>query len=196
MVRALDKKKVRNEYELLFLNYHRNKNQHRSATWFKYLNLLVRHLRKLLLSKSVKYQKKSIAYLNNHIIPKLYYAFNGVIAQGQFITLGFSLVGSLSKIYGLLCDLEEKSSATSIQSLLQLPIDAEQDIGEEIEISSDGLIKESAFKAEQIVVLKEKDKSLTSKKRVSSSIDEIFGPDKKKKKTKKKKKSLIDDIFG
>ena len=38
-----------NEYRLVHLFYHRNKNQHRVARWWSYLDILHRHLRKLLL---------------------------------------------------------------------------------------------------------------------------------------------------
>lgn len=41
-------KQLTNEYDILYLIYHRSKNQHRQQIWFKYLNMMIRNLRKIL----------------------------------------------------------------------------------------------------------------------------------------------------
>lgn len=201
-----DRIALKNEFDLLYLNYHRNKNQHGSATWFKYLNLMVRHLRKLLSSKCETFQRKSLMYLKGSVIPKLYYAFNTVIAQGQYITLGFALVGSLAKVYSLVSSvdltqgisiLNRMLSDVSVKERKELLLDLE--VGQTIGVPLDAQDLGEEISMEQLSSINK-----PKLKRGSDVMDNIFGSDKKKSKKekkdkkdkKKKKKSLIDEIFG
>ncbi|CAI5757077.1 unnamed protein product [Candida verbasci] len=111
-------KELTNEYEILYLIYYRSKNQHRSQKWFKFLNIIIRKLRKMLklqidinrlqetMTKRVEYKSKQIVSLANHLESQIftdaYWSFNSILALGQFITLGFALIGALAKINELL----------------------------------------------------------------------------------------------
>ncbi|ODV97908.1 hypothetical protein PACTADRAFT_401 [Pachysolen tannophilus NRRL Y-2460] len=207
-------KSLTNEYEILFLLYHRNKNQHKSSKWFKYLNILVRYLRKLLLlllpktrGKNLKERQLGIVkYLLRYIIPDSYSAFYSILNLGQFITSGFALIGCLSKIYGILIEVKDNSkeniSKIGIrQEILDFAVNR-QDIGEEIvatkfEIDDNDNNDNDINKLEKMVMEQEKGMDF---------IDEVFGKNKTEKKkqkkkkkdktTKQKKRSVIDDIFG
>lgn len=195
-------KELENEYEILHLVYHRNKNQHRQQVWWKYLNILHRYIRKLLKlnidieriksNSKIKYKKDQIIeivrYLSSrNVFRKAYYEFNGIIALGQFIGLGFTLVGLLSKIYNILMLIEGikpkpiESTPTNETNKVTTKI-VSDDLGEIVEV--DQILNEPHDDAQ---------------KRKVDSIDDIFDmlPSKKSKKSKKKKKKNdIDDIFG
>ncbi|EAZ63124.2 predicted protein [Scheffersomyces stipitis CBS 6054] len=174
-----------NEYYILHLLYHRGRNQHRLTVWWKYLNILHRYVRKIIKlavdiarikSKAKKEHKQKqivdiIVYLDSRkVFTKAYYEFNGVIALGQFINLGLTLVGNLTKIWAILMQKKKKSSATSSRVTSAEP---ERD---------------------------STPNSTSNKSIDSMSMDDIFGdtkkPKKKEKKKKKSAKSAMDDIFG
>ncbi|CCE93288.1 Rmp1p TDEL_0F04770 [Torulaspora delbrueckii] len=193
--------KLYKEYRLLHLVWHRNKNQHRSALWWRRFSMLKRNCAQVveLLSKK-KLRKDSdiirlykvLDDLHSRQVSKTYCDFNGVIALGQFVTLGVILVGLLSRIYGIYGELmsifEEKFQklgcldGPGIQKTKQddvLPIDNVlgfklEDFGEEITIESSEAVQKVP-------------KKLSEEK-------PAVKPTKKKK--KKKSKSAIDDIFG
>lgn len=130
--------------------------------------------------------------LHSRQVSKTYRDFNGVIALGQFVTLGIILVGLLSRLYGIYGELmsifEEKFQKAGcldgprIQKTKQddvLPIDNVlgfklEDFGEEITIESSEAVQKVPKKPLE--------------------VKPAVKPTKKKK--KKKSKSAIDDIFG
>lgn len=176
---------LENEFSILHLIYHRNKNQHRALVWWKYLNMIHRYIKKILsLYKTSKNDMTQLVnkFLNKKIMDKAYWEFNSIISLGQFVTLGLTLIGLLAKIWSIL--EPERKQAKSI--LHHQPTNNAKstvndlDLGEEIEpsISNSKLLKRE------------------------SDISDIFGTSKKRKtgentkKKKKKKQNDIDDIFG
>lgn len=223
-------KELVNEYELLHLLYHRNRNQHGSAEWWNVFNVIhrkIRHILKLLVDlqylktkKTVEDRKQRvyliIKYLiNRRIFTRGYYQFNGIIALGQYITLGLALVGSLGKIHELLLEfegikgvlrdgkqlVENKQPVTgSLKGVLD-----DDDFGEVVDLTA---VKrkyehEDVQEALDIYDTLPKPKKQKFKENVTkptkplsgkSSIDDVFGNPPKKK--PKEKKSTISDIFG
>jgi ribonuclease MRP protein subunit RMP1 len=183
---------LQQEYAILHLVWHRNKNQHRALHWWRYFNMLQRHVRAILNAHFLRMPAQvatRIAHLRRKkIMDKAYWEFNGIIALGQFVTLGLTLVGALAKIWSILCpaDVERaplaghQAGATSI---------ADDDMGEEV--------LPDAFPESQRPPPTPKQPS-SPKPTVPSKrlldIDDILG--RKRKKKSKKKRSEIDDIFG
>ncbi|CCE61226.1 hypothetical protein TPHA_0A01430 [Tetrapisispora phaffii CBS 4417] len=103
------------EYRLIHLLYHRNKNQHRIAIWWKWFSILKRSCSKVVeILQRRSLTGRNVTKLYNLIhkflkqqINKLIYVFNSIIALGQFITLGVVLVGLLSRIYRIYNNLFE-----------------------------------------------------------------------------------------
>lgn len=222
-----------NEYYILHLLYHRGRNQHRLTVWWKYLNILHRYVRKIIKlavdiarikSKAKKEHKQKqivdiIVYLDlRKVFTKAYYEFNGVIALGQFINLGLTLVGNLTKIWAILMQVggikDNKRVQVQQMNLTNIVIDSGDDLGEAI--TFEDTILETATSTKRKVndnissVVKKKKKSSATSSRVtlaeperdstpnstsnksidSMSMDDIFGDTKKPKKKEKKKKKL------
>jgi len=196
---------LEHEYGILRLIYHRNKNQHRVATWWKYLNSLKRYHTKLI-SLLHTYNRKNndkirtkilkvASHLYFDICKGAYRAFNGIIALGQFITLGLTLIGVLGKIYNEVGKIEglHVAKAKSINRREESKVgdvdDLNADLGEEIVIQD--VKEEKKRKSVEPMDFGVKKK----KKKITELSVSSFDKDKKKKK-KKKNKSAIDDIFG
>lgn len=207
--------KLHQEYRLLHLVYHRNKNQHRVAQWWKRLNMLKRNcgqVVELLQNKNLRNNCELVKlyHLVNGFtkrqISKSYYDFNGVIALGQFVTLGVVLVGLLSRIYVIykeILDLyatkfesvgclarsrgqnHQQSSEAKQQQEKLLESIAQEELGEEM--------TQAIVRSPEIAIP-------SSKAMVEPSEAEFHEEKKKEKRTKKKKtkktKSAIDGIFG
>lgn len=192
------------EYGIIRLIYHRNKNQHRVASWWKHLDSLKRYLTKLI-SLIYTYSRKAkekirqkvlkvARHLYLNICRSAFRAFNGIIALGQFITLGLTLVGVLGKVYhhvGTIEGLRETNSNRSKSidvdyNNVDLGADLREELGEEVAYNEG----EEEKKRKSVEPL---DLSIRKKKKTTKDDQ---GNDKDKKKKKKKKKSAIDDIFG
>ncbi|RLV92999.1 Ribonuclease MRP protein subunit RMP1 [Spathaspora sp. JA1] len=217
-------KSLNNEYELVALLHHRSKNQHRQTNWFKHLNITYRHVRKILklqidinrltrkkYHSRVVSKTEEIVQISQGLIKRsksMYFTYNSILCLGQFITLGFALLGSLAKIYSLLLEIPgvkvNKSVVESVAKEVEQHI--EDDIGEVVtELTKDdttavdiGTVEiptsSSAVSIVDIFSSKKKSKNKKKKSRSSASIDDILKDSKPAK--KKKKKSAIDDIFG
>lgn len=194
---------LRNEYAAVYLIYHRNKNQHRALSWWKYLNMIHRSLRKIILSHDQKEYKKLRDNINElqkrKILDKAYREFNGIVALGQFVTLGMTLIAVVSRIWNLLePERQVKQLVTQKQPSSSLQ-DTGDDLGEIVDDDLGQVVAPPTINSTSN--LPDETPSIPSK----HSLDDIFGPSKKKKKkldpnTKKikkskKKKSDIDDIF-
>lgn len=118
--------KLRDHIRLIDLIIRRNKNQHRNQLFFKYLTLLRRSLIKLetVLSKLVtlapsgnasrsaaqireRFETESrlrsrrevlTEFLQEHLVPKCYLAFSGLVADTQFANLGVVLMALLAGV--------------------------------------------------------------------------------------------------
>lgn len=228
---------LKHEYGILHLIYHRNHNQHRVLIWWKYLNIIHRNIRKILKllvdlefiksPQQIRHKEQQILDIIKYLIKKrvftkAYYEFNGIIALGQFVTLGLALVGNLSKIYCILqyfkgVDRMCKRGIIEEASVLPPEHSGTDDVGEIVDLNkiSEDLQSKRKFEGDEAKCTKKLKTELnemddifltiepvTTNKKVSSenSIDDIFGDlkeDKKKRKKKKKKKyNEIDDIFN
>ncbi|KAH7579480.1 Hypothetical protein J6896_04875 [Nakaseomyces glabratus] len=197
------------EYRILHLLNHRNKNQHRVATWWKWFNMLRRSvgdvveiLQPLGRTKNQKLKDKKdgrFLYRTLHkffqMESKLYYSFNNIIKLGQFITLGVVLVGILGRVHSIYHEIFElyKEQFISIGCLrvpkknaqieeAHVTTNDNEELGELIN-DADVLIEPSALLKQDVIP------SENIKNESKSSKD-------KKKKKKKKKGSAIDDLFG
>lgn len=187
--------RLNNEYELVHLIYYRSKNQHRLLVWWKYLNIIHRKLRfiiKLLIDierckkeEVIRYKQSQVVdtcnYLVTLVLKKAYYEFNCIITLGQFIKLGFVLVGLSSRIFDILVNVKGVDSK-GVEIKQEVVIDTNDDLGEEIV-------------EDEVIVTKQEEITKEAIKRPIEDIDAI-NPKKKKKEKKKKKKSVMDDIFG
>lgn len=185
------------EYGILHLIYHRSKNQHRQQIWFRYLDIIHRKVRKIIklaYSSANKLKPERILEVIKYLVlgkvfRKAFFEFNGIVALGQYINLGFALLGSVSAIYSILTQVEgakqyfKTSTAIDVKETL-----AEDDMGEVIDMNympMDG--NDDNKDADKII-----ENSVPKK-----TIDDLFsGPDVNKPKTKKKKKKTMDDVFG
>lgn len=194
---------LEHEFGIIKLIHHRNKNQHRVATWWKHLNNLKRYLTKVISlihtynrNKDDKVRQKLqkvLRHLYFNICKSAFRAFNGVIALGQFITLGLTLVGALGKLYHHVGTMEGLHKTNTLPGKVNDIVDYnEGDIGEEIgeEVGEVVVIKTEERKRKSVEPV---DTSIKKKKKAVKSISDNESVLKKK---KKKKKSAIDDIFG
>lgn len=226
-----------NEYYILHLLYHRSRNQHRNQVWFKYLNILHRRTRIILKlamdwqapqirNKSDIEQKvlANIKYLVKRVMAKAYYEFNGIIALGQFINLGLTMLGNLSKLHGILTGFGGLTNSIRIPELVS--INQDDDIGEAIPFENTRANTNTTTKIIPTKTVTDKakfsindpPKVLPTKKKkdkdpspaphsvdiFAGNMDDIFGTTKNKKaksgdslgRSKKSKGKAIDDIFG
>lgn len=220
-------KKLQNEYGVLHLLFARNHNQHRVATWWKYLEMIHLNTRKILKkayniesAKKLKVKEKlrleALAIARYMIKKKLFtnafFAFNGIIALGQFVTLGLGLLGITSSIFSILSEIDgisDSSYKNNVQKDLKSSVTQENDddLGVEVEMPSVEQSK-SISNLELIPLMKLEAKDKPKKKRrhdegklkepkaEQDDIASIFGETRTKKKKKKKNKSAMDDIFG
>ncbi|CAM9017529.1 unnamed protein product [Wickerhamomyces anomalus] len=194
---------LEHEFGIIKLIHHRNKNQHRVATWWKHLNNLKRYLTKVISlihtynhkkDDKVRQKLQNVSrHLYFNICKSAFRAFNGVIALGQFITLGLTLVGALGKIYHHVGTVDGLHKTGTLPGKVDDTVDYnEGDIGEEIgeEVGEVVVIKTQERKRKSVEPV---DTSIKKKKKAVKSISDNESVLKKK---KKKKKNAIDDIFG
>lgn len=157
--------------------------------------------KKMLLLKEAK-------YLYKNIIPASYWIFMGVIELGQFINIGFALVGLISKVWSLLSKIEGITLNLKFQNIVEkyIGVTNEEDdsldfgeavniesIEEEVELTSTG--DESAKKNDAHAVLEiieNQTVPVTETPVSKTSMLEIGDQNKKK----KSKANIMDDIFG
>lgn len=205
--------KLHQEYRLLHLLYHRNKNQHRVAQWWKRLNMLKRNcgqVVELLQNKKFKNDREFVKlyHLVNRFtkrqISKSYYDFNGVIALGQFVTLGVVLVGLLSRIYAIYREILElyatkfESVGCLTRSRVQDPQQSSQ-AEQHLEKLLESISKEELGEEISQAIGTSHETSVTvpsSEVMVAPSESEFDKEKKKRTKKRKKPKSAIDGIFG
>ncbi|SCU93987.1 LADA_0G05908g1_1 [Lachancea dasiensis] len=201
--------RLHQELRYILLIYHRNKNQHKAAVWWRHFNELKRSVTQVLvliqpnttlLNTQIVTLYNILQKLRKRQLSRMYYSFNGVVGLGQFVTLGVVLIGLLARVsalYNRIYEEHEKHfrdmgliASQSVKLSTQIPSDqmqllVEEELGEEVKLDDESLkIPESeVWKAVTDVEVRTK---------------EIQGIEKgmKKKKKKAKKKSTMDDIFG
>ncbi|AET39286.1 Rmp1p Ecym_4219 [Eremothecium cymbalariae DBVPG len=193
------------EFRVIHLLYHRNKNQHRVSVWWKQFNMFKRSVAQVLevLSKREKTQydwlklDSLVGKFLRRQQRRAYYEFNNVVALGQFVTLGVVLLGSLAKVCSIYRELVKVNGhcVTSFRCAngihdkemgMQPVIDEE--LGEEIPEDSFSSLRE-------VVRIPPANMSSISKSEVQSGGG-LTTKTTTKKRTKRSGKSAIDDIFG
>lgn len=201
---------LQNEYSILHLLYHRNKNQHRALCWWKYLNMMHRHLRSILKlhgSNSPEVVRAVQEFQRRKILDKSYWEFNSIVALGQFVALGMTLVGLVARVWVILDEISPRDVAglgdgPAIASAFA--IEANTDAkgknfqGPQLLSNTDIDFGEEVTAAEQVMLLEPA--APTTSKRTLELDEDFSGPAKKKSKPKtkkkKKKRNEMDDIFG
>ncbi|EJS42703.1 rmp1p [Saccharomyces arboricola H-6] len=193
VVRSLEQ-----EYRLILLLNHRNKNQHRVAVWYGSFNELKRNCGQIVqLLSSRRLQKKSLKDTEwvklyrllqkalSRQLKRWYWQFNGVIALGQFVTLGCTLVALLANLKALYMKILELNDAEFARCgcyIKELPKEKEEPVMND--------------KEELGVVIDEDIGNTTKENDLVLLPVQVTETSKKKKKKKRKNKSAIDGIFG
>ncbi|WEW61864.1 RNase MRP subunit [Emydomyces testavorans] len=105
-------------HDTLHLIYHHNKNQHRSAKWFKWLGILKRWTSKLAVGLQTAAAQSPVGvaldddeaedvrnmmvHVARDIVPKCYGAFSNTIADRQFSATGLVLLGLLAELASMI----------------------------------------------------------------------------------------------
>ncbi|KAJ5166508.1 uncharacterized protein N7482_005289 [Penicillium canariense] len=181
----MDYQEIRATHAVLHLIYHRNKNQHQRAKWWRWLSQLKRTALDLgSQDASVVMPDSYKQHLAAHLIPKCYLAFSTVIAENQFSTLGIVLLATLSrfsKATGTKYEAETRRRAQVKKTLTAAPA---EDFGERVSRSEAGGLPTSDH--ERQVPRKISGRSTTEKASTS----------KRTKQASKRKKNAIDDLFS
>lgn len=195
VIRALEQ-----EYRLILLLNHRNKNQHRVASWYGSFNELKRNCGQIVellgLTRLKTTCMRDDKWVKLHRLlqralfrqlKRWYWDFNSIIALGQFVTLGCVLVALLANVRALYMKIWELSYdefircecfiKKIIKGKKESVMDDGEELGEAINEDIRNVVREREHVEPIQVVEPETDK-------------------KKKKKKKKKNKSAIDGIFG
>ncbi|GMM29512.1 hypothetical protein DAMA08_022570 [Martiniozyma asiatica (nom. inval.)] len=233
------------EYQILHLIYHRNKNQHGSQFWWKHINLLHRHLRRLIqlildleewpnnhkvkfhkITKSFKIEnisidknhlnlaiEKEIRYIVKKVLPGCYWAFMGIIELGQFINIGFALIGVLGRSWSILSEIvvdlpkpkQEIIHLLEVEKKTNKILDEEfgEELGTVINIEEyietktiDSTFYEGAH-SDKAASNNSDTKVLTKPVKIKETkIKKEKQKQKQKQKKKKNAKTAMDDIFG
>lgn len=145
--------------------------------------------------------------VQRRIFHNAYYAFNGIIALGQFINLGFGLLAITSSLHSLVAPMyggAERALQKEAPKVEKGPIAEEDDLGEEITNGADRGLHGSTLGSEQ---MRERI-DLKPEKTPRTESKEERGREGKKEKSKrnktkekkvkktKKPRSAIDEIFG
>lgn len=197
-------RELASETDILHLIYYRNKNQHRQASWWKFLSILHRKCQQLVSRLTEKQDSESLTkFILEKILPTAYISFKGMVAQGQYINLGFALLACAAKISSLLLSIREAGSRKARSSKKMATISEELDLGEKLSresfisgkkaVDHEKSLRKNSEEKEDDKSLKSKHKDKTTK--LKDKEQNSSGKDKTKKK-KKKSKNAIDEIFG
>jgi ribonuclease MRP protein subunit RMP1 len=205
--------RLTNEYELMHLVYYRSKNQHRLLTWWKYLDIIHRKTRiilKLLIDidripnpEVIRYKQSQVVdtcnYLVNRVFKTAYYKFNCIIALGQFIKLGFVLVGLCSRLFNILVNIKGVRFKSVV--INQVVVDTNDDLGEEIvetnefgETKQTETIEFGETKQTETIEFGETKQTETIELGITNYTSVASGSEKKAKSTPLETRSRIDEI--
>ncbi|KAE8348170.1 hypothetical protein BDV28DRAFT_106726 [Aspergillus coremiiformis] len=194
----MDTEKIYAVHSMLQLIYHRNKNQHGKARWWRWLSVLKRITGNLVLSidciqshsragGTLDLYKQCLAI---HIVPRCYLAFSTVVADGQFSTLGTVLLGTLARLIKAIEIVKDKFAAQpkSLKAASShVGIVGSEDIGEVLSRNND-LSGLNNFLGEPRSKAEEENQNLTPKSEKTMDMAT-------KNKKRKKKKDAIDNLF-
>ncbi|KAJ5966035.1 hypothetical protein N7481_012749 [Penicillium waksmanii] len=191
----MDPQEIQSVRSILHLIYHRNKNQHQKAKWWRWLSMLKRTVSVLASLDSKKLATSShLQHLHLDLIPNCYQAFSTVIADNQFSTLGIVLVAALARLAkatGMRYPSAKSTRVELNQNSKSKPavVKAVVDRGERIRRDGDD-------KGDDLPMLRKKQQPQSN----DEDNEKPAKLDKEKKKVKKssskKKKNAIDDLFS
>lgn len=202
---VMDHQEILAVHSLLHLIYHRNKNQHRRAKWWKWLSALKRTALDLGSTESVTNASAYRQHLASHLVPRCYLyvgstleapsirlisgdqtdlasAFSTVVADNQFGTLGIVLLAALARLgkaTGVELGIDARVSPATERVIAVTSI--EEDRGERVSRDQAEALPEPS----EAPLSKEVARPLKSKPR-----------DQHSKKASKRKKNAIDDLFS
>lgn len=164
-----------NEYQIVHLIYYRSRNQHRISTWWKYFSILHRKLRWVVQHPD---DGTTITFLRKRLLPKCYWEFNLILALGQFINLGITLIGVVAKVDALLAELDVgiiDDSRPKMVSALLFPSPPHAGSAGSVG-SAESTVDMSAIDAVTATTTRtKKSKKDKKKKKAKRAIDDIFG---------------------
>lgn len=187
--------RLHQEYRILHLVYHRNKNQHRVSKWWREFSILKRNVTQVLELLHKVPKNKDVIRLHSLInrllkkqLSKIYYSFNGVIKLGQFVTLGVVLVGLLARIYCIYMEtmdrykqkfvilgcIKENTTKQDDVTESELQNIAGEELGEEVSTEIIGRVTSNTKPSVNLLKTK-KNKKDKKKRKNKSAIDSIFG---------------------
>ncbi|KAK2767900.1 hypothetical protein FQN53_006440 [Emmonsiellopsis sp. PD_33] len=207
----------------LHLLYHRNKNQHRSTKWWKWLSMLRRATADL--TREVeRFEKddddddegvreivlRKMGYIRSFVVPRCYVAFSTVVADTQFSALGVVLIASLAQVSQAVRAGESYSSSPpdTADDVMAAAPSHRVDVGEVVKrsaytpvpVGGGALAKTGAGGIGSPLPSVEGEGKMGRTKRERSVVEGKRGEEKEKEKEKKRKKkkkgNAIDDIFG
>jgi ribonuclease MRP protein subunit RMP1 len=217
--------KLRNEVEIVHLLYFRNKNQHRVARWWAQFSMLHRRCAQLVeKGQPLNKCQKQVDFIVYKLAPSAFRAFHSVIAQGQFIALGFALIAALARIHSILVPLATPKVKNTIEldasvdkvygsqqkTTTGSPQHVIEDVGKTVSREEVLRKQPTPEPSRQSAIFKvgisgrtgripEKRSNLDGRVENydgKSGKETTKNADKKVKDKKKKKKNAIDDIFG
>lgn len=212
----MDATEIRAVHSMLHLVFHRNKNQHQRAKWWKWLSLL-KHttldLAQSLDGARLNAVESHRQHLATHSIPRCYLyvdqapasrlrrgpkeradstpsAFSTVVADNQFSALGIVLMATLARLVKAVGINLGRPTAARMKKSLQktTTIALVEDLGERVRRGDDN--------QGQATGRASSDPRIDGQ---SESAESTAGPTKKTTKTKtktKKRKNAIDDLFS
>ncbi|KAJ5570356.1 uncharacterized protein N7459_009786 [Penicillium hispanicum] len=176
----MDHKEIRAVHSVLHLIYHRNKNQHRQAKWWRWLSLLKRTTLKLG-SLDTDTSAVSRQHLARQVVPRCYLAFSSVVAENQFAALGIVLLSTLARLVKATgINQELKTRPQSRAKTLMVAV--VEDRGERVDRADVDAPPRLSKAPEPISGTPEKSSTRASTKR--------------SRKSNKRKQNAIDDLFS
>ncbi|KAJ9242786.1 hypothetical protein DTO166G5_541 [Paecilomyces variotii] len=198
---------IRTIHSMTHMIYHRNKNQHSSAKWWKWLRILKSSIYSLLMALEDDMTGKTVATYEDHLrrrlIPRCYLAFSAVVADTQFSALGTVLLAIVARVAGVVGIQEENLQESPVaydevdKPSYGTALGQPQDIGEPVHRATNA----------PALTRQQADDELTAArvrrpKSKSASDDQTSAPNPSKSKRhepstrKKRKKNAIDDLFS
>ncbi|KAJ5099136.1 hypothetical protein N7532_006137 [Penicillium argentinense] len=187
----MDHQEIRAVYSILHLLYHRNKNQHQRAKWWKWLSMLKRTASELAFPESKVFAASSCPqYLSLRLIPRCYHAFSTVVADNQFATLGVVLLAALARLAKATGIKYERPARTELKAPKAPRMKPTEDRGERI--CRDDADADAVANALPGTGRRHQPQSA----KVGKPLKEKTKRVKAAKSSAKKKKNAIDDLFS
>ncbi|KAL3448636.1 hypothetical protein BJX65DRAFT_275289 [Aspergillus insuetus] len=203
----MEEDEILHVHRILHLIFHRNRNQHGRAKWWKWLSMLKRSVWNLSQTRGsgqgnlrpAEFYRK---YLAEWIVPKCYVAFSGVVADVQFSPLGTVLLATLAQLsYSIGIDKNFITRHPTELASIHLPLshpaipDGKEDVGQALSRSGAGIDIFPGPKAQHAPHPISVNSRLAASSKPSSIKPDASKQKTKTKTKKKKKKNAIDDLF-